>query len=213
MTKLTPGKKPIRRRNAAGHRAASRAVGLGALLSVYDQHFRAGRDQELARYDPGATTFDEALMMAARARIPVGANNVYRKESHQIRIAPADLAKGYRALKARPSSTWRKPTFAELLAETTKIANKTVGLGELWAFDTAFRLGIFFRCKPDDLHLHAGCRMGAERLLGRRLGPTVPLNSFGPLADRLGGPHLEGFLCNLKDYLHPALLKGKLVDP
>jgi hypothetical protein len=167
----------------------------------------------LDRYDRRNTTFDEALAMAARARIPVGPNNVFRKEPHQIRIAPEDLAAGYRVLKSRPASTWSNPRFAKLLAETTRVANETPGLGDLWAFDTAFRLGIFFRCKPTDLHLHAGCRTGAERLLGRRLGQTVPLSSFGLLADRLGAPHLESFLCTLKDYLHPALLKGQLANP
>jgi hypothetical protein len=206
MTNSTQPKKPTRRRNAAGHRAASRAVGLQALLMVYDQHFRAGRDQELARYDPRSTSFDEALIMAARARIPAGPNKAFRKEPHQIRIAPADLMAGYRALKSRPAPTWRNPNFASLLAETTQVANQTPGLGDLWAFDTALRLAIFFRCKPTDLHLHAGCRTGAERLLGRRLGQTVPLSSFGWLRDRLGAPHLESFLCTLKDYLHPALL-------
>lgn len=202
-------KKPTRRRNAAGHRAASRAVGLEALLTIYDQHFKSGRDQELARYNPSSTTFDDALMMAALARIPSGPGKEFRKEPHQNRIAPADLSAGYRALKSRPAATWRKPTFASLIGETTQVARETPGLGDLWAFDTAFRLSIFFKCKPKEIHLHGGCRTGAERLLGRHLGQTVPLSSFGWLADRLGGPHLESFLCNLKDYLHPALLNQR----
>lgn len=194
-----------RRRNAAGHAAARNAISLDDLIDVYRTHFSQGRAAELTRYKKDIQ-FSRALELAAKALIPAPDRvSGFSREPHQWRLKAANLKQGYLELKELRLDLLSAHTFERLLTATKRVAKSIDGLGEMWAFDTAFRLSIFFDCEPKDIYLHAGCRKGAASILGHAKGEFVSIRSFGKLK-KLGPAHLESFLCTLKDYLHPKLL-------
>lgn len=195
-----------RRRNRAGHAAATQARTLDELLAVYRKHFAKGRTMELAHYAPASgISFDGALRHAALARVPKS-DGITQRHGHQARLRDEDLAEGHAQMLQRADHLRAAKDFDALHKETLRIANKTPGIGETWAFDAAFRLGIFLNQLPTDIPLHAGCREGAERLFGSGTYGPIPMDRFGRLGKELDPAYLEGFLCDMKDYLHPSLL-------
>jgi len=195
-----------RRRNRAGHAAAAQAKTLDELLAVYWKHFAKGRTSELAHYAPSSGIgFEGALEHAALAKVPKPGGKTQR-DAHQARLREEDLADGYAQMLKRADRFRGAEGFDVLHEETLSIAARTPGIGETWAFDAAFRVGIFLKHLPTSVPLHAGCREGAERLFGAGVQGPLPLTRFGRLGKELDPAHLESFLCNMKDYLHPSLL-------
>jgi hypothetical protein len=75
------------------------------------------------------------------------------------------------------------------------------GIGELYEYDTALRIGSYLRKLPKRVYLHAGTRVGAKAL-----GFDPKLRSLNPRALPLPlrelKPHeLEDVLCIYKDWL------------
>lgn len=195
-----------RRRNPAGHAAAAQAKTLDELLAVYRKHFAKGRTSELAHYAAASGIgFDGALEHAAMARVPKPGGKTQR-DAHQARLRAEDLVEGYAQMLKRANRFRGAESFDVLHEETRAIADSTPGIGETWAFDAAFRVGIFLNHLPTSVPLHAGCREGAEKLFGAGVQGPIPMARFGRLGEELDPAHLESFLCNMKDYLHPSLL-------
>jgi hypothetical protein len=73
------------------------------------------------------------------------------------------------------------------------------GLGELWAYDTALRLGAHLGHLPARVYLHRGTRKGAENLGLNVTGETIEVKDL-PDALRSLPPHeSEDILCIYKD--------------
>ena len=91
----------------------------------------------------------------------------------------------------------------ELLKRELKIKNKVIGAGELYRYDTAFRIGISKGVYPKKVYLHAGTRDGAKALGIYREGKEVLEMSELPAELRRMQPYqVEDFLCIKKDVLH-----------
>jgi hypothetical protein len=75
------------------------------------------------------------------------------------------------------------------------------GLGGLYAYDTALRIGARLMIEPAAVYLQAGARKGATRLGVHSRDRTVPSTSFPSELARLSPRDIENLLCIYKDKL------------
>jgi hypothetical protein len=72
-------------------------------------------------------------------------------------------------------------SFADLIGIVASIAEGVSGLGELYIYDTALRIGAKSGLEPDMVYLHAGTRKGAKALgLDASMKTSLRGVDFGP---------------------------------
>jgi hypothetical protein len=81
------------------------------------------------------------------------------------------------------------------------------GLGSLYAYDTARRLGAKLGVEPQRVYLHAGTRKGAKALGLDYRQASLPVNDFPEPLRVLPADMLESFLCIYKDRLTPFAVR------
>jgi len=174
------------RRNNAPTRHATRPRTLQAMVNEYRRRHSPGQFYDLEFFR--GLSLDKAVSHAALAE-----NGKNKRYSHQRRIrrAPMEQAKKILLDQANHLSTL-KP-FDQLHAYLSKLLLPIPGLGKLYVYDTAFRLGAHLKILPSTVYLHAGTRMGA-RALGLT-GEEIQIEDL-PTALRILKAHeLEDFLC------------------
>jgi hypothetical protein len=82
------------------------------------------------------------------------------------------------------------------------------GIGDMYIYTVTERVGAYLGLKPEfNLYLHAGPLVGWKRLTGRReRRHRVPFDEVPAALRRLPNYHVENFLCELRDFLHPGLI-------
>jgi hypothetical protein len=179
-----------------GLRGRRRLLSFAAIVRDYVRRHRPKTARELG-YFRGLSTLEEALTRAGLAQRPDG-----KRWSHQRRIPRAVLEQATRRL--RQAELKRARSFADLIARVHAAVQSVPGIGELYVYDTALRLGAHLRLLPRDVYLHAGTRRGARALgldyRARSLAPTKL-----PTALQCLRPHeLEDVLCIYKEWLTMA---------
>ncbi|MGE0188127.1 MAG: hypothetical protein AB7F79_02265 [Steroidobacteraceae bacterium] len=120
-----------------------------------------------------------------------------KRYSHQRRIRRSPMRKAHWYLSHSLAKLWEMRTFTELHKFLKATFSKIHGLGALYTYDTALRLGFFLRLEPVDVYLHAGTRQGA-RAIGIRASRIVKVNEL-PTELHVLAPHeIENFLCIFK---------------
>jgi DNA-binding winged helix-turn-helix (wHTH) protein/TolB-like protein len=84
---------------------------------------------------------------------------------HQRRIRRAVIPIAALSLAAHAHAIRRADSFVQLLRIVDTAVRKIRGIGELYCYDAALRLGAYLRIAPDRVSLHAGTRKGARALL------------------------------------------------
>ena len=88
-------------------------------------------------------------------------------------------------------------TFDELHSFLEVTFLKIPGLGVLYTYDTALRIGFYLRLEPKAVYLHAGTKIGA-RALGVTTAKRAQVRDL-PLALQVLPVHeIENFLCIFK---------------
>lgn len=120
-----------------------------------------------------------------------------RRYSHQRRIRLIPMREAHKFLSRSIDQLNKFKTFEELHEFLRSAFCKINGLGPLYIYDTALRIGFFRKLEPKLVYLHAGTRVGAKALhLGR--GETVSVEAL-PQELRCLPPHeIENFLCLFK---------------
>jgi hypothetical protein len=92
-------------------------------------------------------------------------------------------------------------SFDELHALVKKLLWDVYGIGELYVYDSAERLGKYLGLSPTRVYLHRGVRDGAKALgLNTRRG-VLELDELPKALRLLSADHAENFLCIYKDRL------------
>ena len=142
-------------------------------------------------------SFEEAITQAGLAHRPDG-----KRWSHQRRIPPAVLERATRRLHQALLRSAR--SFADLIARVNAAVRSVRGIGELYVYDTALRLGAHLRLLPREVYLHAGTRHGARALdLDYRAKSLSPTELPAALR-RLRPYEIEDVLCIYEDWLATA---------
>ena len=164
------------------------------ILRDYDQRHRCNEDEQIGWFRKHSS-LRAAIESAARALDEQG-----RRYSHQSRIRRESIRHATAALLAAEDRIARVTAFDELLDTITAQLRAVAGVGDLYRYDTAFRIGAYLDCFPTRVYLHAGTRVGA-----RALGLAYQQDSLGmseaPAELRHRAPYeVEDILCIYKGW-------------
>ena len=169
--------------------------GHSAILRSYENNNRRKLQSLLASYQ-GLSSLSEAITKAAHALDEKG-----NRHRHQARIKRAVILAAHEALDRTHAQLGTTHDFETLhtIIETSTLRIK--GIGPLYVYDAALRLGAYLRIEPTKVYLHAGTRKGATRL-----GVPLPAEAISPEAlppefSHLKAHEIEDLLCIYKDRL------------
>ena len=172
---------------------SGRGVGLRSLVAQYVSEHRPRALQEKDFFQ-NMPSLEPAIHHAAFAlddRAPP------KRYSHQCRIRLALMRKAHEVLLQSKEELHAMANFDDLHRLLGNAFSRISGLGALYTYDTALRLGFFLRLEPASVYLHAGTRRGA-RALGIRASHVVRVRDL-PQELRVLPPHeIENFLCIFK---------------
>ncbi len=168
------------------------------MVRHYTWHYRPWAQDELERFSN--LPFGEAIERAALAKDERG-----KRFSHQRRLRGSVLRKARNILVDAAKELWRCPSFDQFHRLIQELLNGMRGLGELYYYDTALRIGARMGLMPKRVYLHRGTRDGAHALrLDWRADSLDPRTL--PKALAVLKPHeIEDFLCIYKDQLSPLM--------
>lgn len=135
-------------------------------------------------------SLEQAVGTAALAKNCEG-----KRSSHHRRRTLAQLALGKAKLIGLLPKIRRCEGFDELHDVVCGVTDEVKGLGELYAYDTAYLVGIRLGLWPKRVYLHAGTRKGAQALgFSGALSHLEPSRLTRQLR-RLKPCEIEDFLC------------------
>lgn len=181
---------------------ACNLTSLSDVVDDYVQKFKAGAESDINYY--ASQPFPEAAInQAGLARRPDG-----KRQPHQRRIPRSALKEATRRL--RDADFCHIGAFHDLLLLVEGIVLPIRGIGELYVYDTALRIGASLGYLPQDVYLHAGARAGA-RALGLPYHAEWLSRTKLPSELRcLEAYQVEYLLCIYKQFLHPFRLPRDL---
>jgi hypothetical protein len=172
-----------------------RGLSVAAIVRSYTTKIRPRAESELAWFGE-QPDLKSAVRLAALAVMRSG-----KRYSHQRRIKRASLQSAWRTLSKNQSRLTHSTSFEQLFTLLDAILNPIAGIGELYIYDTALRLGAKLGHLPRRVFLHAGTRAGARALGMNTSEGTLPVKAL-PAALRALEPHeIEDVLCIFKDEL------------
>lgn len=142
---------------------------------------------------------------AAVERAALALNARGKRFSHQRRLKQRALRNAERILSDSLGKLRNSKSFAALHELVMDLLHGISGLGELYYYDTALRIGARLNLMPHRVYLHRGTRDGARALgldwRADSLHPRVLPRELTVLE-----PHeMEDFLCIFKDRLRPNM--------
>lgn len=177
-------------------------MSLAAIIRHYLQHYQPLHDHELMWFR-NQSSLEDALRIAGEAQDDRGHRYSHQRrvKSHAIREATKRLADSHNDIQDCSS-------FHDLWNAVGSALRPIQGIGELYIYDTALRIGAQLRLTPKNVYLHAGTLTGA-----RKLGLLSPQDSHklwleprelpAPLRD-LPPSDVENLLCIYKGRLPRA---------
>lgn len=131
--------------------------------------------------------------------------------SHQRRLSKASLRSARNSLLGSESKIAGCKSFDELHTLLGRLLRGSQGIGELYIYDTAFRIGAKLDLLPVKVYLHAGTRVGARALGYDGRLPWIEVSRLPRELWRLKPYEIEDVLCIYKDILGDA--KRSLCKP
>lgn len=163
------------------------------ILEDYDRRHCCNEEQEIAWFQK-QPSLRATIEAAARAIDGRG-----RRYSHQYRIRRESIRHATAALLAAKDHIARADSFDALHVLIAGQLREVAGIGELYLYDTAFRIGAYLRLLPTRVYLHAGTRDGARALGLEYRRQTLEMSEV-PAELRHRQPHeVEDILCIFKD--------------
>lgn len=154
------------------------------------------RLDKLLRFYSERPTIDDAIRTAA-----MGLDEQRKRHPHQRRLKREALLAAQVALLAAASSLESVKSFDSLFEWVESATANIKGLGDLYSYDTALRIGARLKLEPAAVYLHAGARKGATRLGVHTRHRKMPSTSFPSELVRLSPRDIENLLCIYKDKL------------
>lgn len=174
-------------------------MGMKAVLEHYKKVHRPRAKVEVAWFK-SQPDLAAAVDTAAKAT-----NSQGKRYAHQCRIRKVAMRKALAALRDAVAKIEKVEDFDELYATVHSAVGAIDGIGDLYVYDAAFRIGAYLSLAPRRVYLHAGTRAGARTLgLNTRGRPHVEVNEVeeeAPEFKELSAAELEDVLCIYKDKL------------
>ena len=188
----------VRKKGGSSHcRTTDEPTGksLETLVRHYIKICRSRLNSELEYFEKNPS-FSEALEKASMA-----INEKGKRFDHQRRLTSVSLEGSKVRLSKVINSLKTCKNFAELHDLLEKLLHDVHGIGELYCYDTALRLGAFLGIYPELVYLHRGTRDGARALGLNWKEDTLDPKIFPPPIQELSPHEIEDFLCIYKKHL------------
>ena len=121
------------------------------------------------------------------------------RHGHQRRIEKVAIDEVRRQLK--PGKLENAKSFDELYDRVYKICRDIHGIGPLYIYDAALRIGARLKLNPSRVYLHAGALDGAKALGMEVKNSPLPVAAFKAPIQKLKPHEIEDFLCIFKNHL------------
>lgn len=165
------------------------------IADVYIKKIRPEANKELEWFK-NQKSLDDAIHYAALAT-----NCCEKRYSHQRRITRENLQLSKKILLQNIEKINKCPSFDTLYTVLERLLDPVSGLGELYIYDTAFRLGVYLNLMPERVYLHAGTRIGAKNLGFDGKNKTLEVAQMPEWLQQLQPYEIEDVLCIFKDKL------------
>ncbi len=140
------------------------------------------------------SSVEDTIRLAALAVDACG-----KRLSHQRRITKENLERARTILLSATNDLKQCKTFDELLNLVESDLHGIRGLGELYAYDTALRIGAKLGLLPEKVYLHRGTRKGAKALELDWKARALEVTAIPDELQELEPREIEDFLCVYKD--------------
>lgn len=122
-----------------------------------------------------------------------------KRYRHQTRIRRLSLRRAHSALSENARRLVRSGSFEHLFSLIESLMEPIKGVGELYVYDTALRIGAKLHLAPTSVYLHAGTRVGARALGFDGKRRTISMSEVPRELRRLRPHEIEDVLCIFKD--------------
>lgn len=123
-----------------------------------------------------------------------------KRFGHQWRLTDNALSLALSELKKSSKKINACKNFDELLSLVESTAGSVYGIGELYNYDTALRIGAYQGLFPEQVYLHRGVREGARKLGLDTRRRSIPIEEFPIEFRMIDAKDLEDIVCIYKDH-------------
>jgi len=141
-------------------------------------------------------SLDSAIELASLA-----VNSKGKRHPHQRRLKKANLLETKSVLSANSRVLKKCRDFEELFLVVEAMLEPISGIGELYVYDTALRIGARLGLLPKMVYLHAGTRVGAKVLGFDGKAKALEISVLPKEFRRLEPYEIEDLLCIFKSEL------------
>lgn len=143
--------------------------------------------------------FNQPTLAAAIERAAIAEDCRGKRYDHQRRIPKDALTASFHKLKARETRIRACKSFDQLHELILETLEDVRGIGELYCYDTAVRIGAKCNLRPKTILLHAGTRTGASLIADVRGRSSLTKKDLPRELRRLPPEQVEDILCIYKD--------------
>lgn len=126
-----------------------------------------------------------------------------KRLSHQRRLLKHVIPTAYALFKAKSGRLQLVCDFDDLFGLIDGTPGKVLHSGDLYAYDTALRIGAYLRLYPTPVYLQTGAMTGARKISRTDRARTILLALFPVDYHCLAPFEMENLLCCNKRDLHP----------
>lgn len=126
-----------------------------------------------------------------------GKNPDNKMNPHQWRVGYAKGMQGANELEIELTEIKKCRKFEDIFLLTEKVKANVYGLGELWSYDTALRIGFNLKIYPQQVYVQRGVVKGVKKVFNgnRTKGRSLPISVFPKEFHVLNAYEIENFLC------------------
>jgi hypothetical protein len=141
----------------------------------------------------------QATLADAIARAAMAENHCGKRYRHQCRIPRKILRVSFQKLCRKEDAIRACESFDELHNLIKLTLKDIAGIGELYCYDTALRIGAKLNLHPQTVLLHAGTRRGASFVTDIRGRKSLSRDDLPLQLRQLPLEQVEDILCIYKD--------------
>ena len=147
-------------------------------------------------------TLSSAIELAALAT-----NSKGKRYSHQRRLKKENLELVKTILLANSNLVKKCSSFDELFTLIETALQPVGGIGELYVYDTALRIGAKLNLLPGKVYLHTGTRVGAKALGFDGKAKALDVTDLPKELHQLEPHEIEDIMCIFKSELSKATIR------
>ena len=146
---------------------------------------------EMKKYYEEHSSLDKAISNAS-----IGKNDSNIMDPHQWLVGKVKGEIGAKELNSRIFEIKNAQSFEDIFEITESVIKKIYGLGDLWSYDTALRIGFFLRKYPKEVYIQRGVVHGVKKIFKNKIpkGRSLDVSIFPKELQQLKPYEIENFL-------------------